>query len=114
VNAQSVVVDVGRATRTVSTAQRRALNSRDGGCQWPGCDRSASWSAAHHLKHWTKDRGPTDLDNLVLLCHRHHTMVHEGCWQLVPTENGFRAIPPTLNYFGYLPSSRAPDETSAA
>ena len=71
----------------VSGSTRRALNLRDRHCAWPGCDRPANWTAAHHLKHWTRG-GPTDLDNLVLLCHRHHWMVHEGGWQLLKDDEG--------------------------
>jgi hypothetical protein len=90
----SVVIDVGRAKRVVSGPTRKALNTRDASCRWPGCDRPASWSVAHHLVHWTKG-GNTDLDNLVLLCWRHHTMVHEGGWQLVQTDEGrLLTIPP--------------------
>src|SRR5256884_474258 len=71
--ADSVVVDVGRATRTVSPATRRALQQRDKGCRWPGCDRPVSWSTPHHLEFWSRG-GSTDLDNLVLLCHYHHRL----------------------------------------
>ncbi len=94
-NAASAVVDVGRSQRVVHGATRTALNVRDKGCVWPGCDRTASWTAAHHLVHWT-DGGPTDLSNLVLLCHRHHWCVHEGGWQLLrSSEDGAIAtIPP--------------------
>jgi hypothetical protein len=70
-------LDVGRATRTVSPSQRIALIVRDGGCAWPGCDRPPRWCDVHHLEHWA-DGGTTDLDNLCLLCRRHHRMVHEG------------------------------------
>ncbi|HEY8755920.1 MAG TPA: HNH endonuclease signature motif containing protein [Candidatus Dormibacteraeota bacterium] len=45
-------------------ATRAALNFRDKGCRWPGCDRPASWTAAHHVIHWAQG-GRTDLDNLV-------------------------------------------------
>ena len=83
----SAVVDVGRARRLPSGATRRALHARHGGCQWPGCDRPASWTAAHHIKHWAHG-GLTDLDNLVLLCHRHHWLVHEGGWELVRGDDG--------------------------
>jgi len=76
-DSQSQVIDVGRARRVPSLPVRRALDARDRGCKWPGCDRPAKWCASHHLKHWTKD-GSTDVDNLVLLCHRHHTLVHRG------------------------------------
>jgi Domain of unknown function (DUF222) len=63
-DARSAVVDVGRAERVVPGATRRALNVRDKGCRWPGCDRTASWTAAHHVVHWAQG-GRTDLDNLV-------------------------------------------------
>jgi HNH endonuclease len=65
----------------VSPAQRRALTHRDGGCVFPGCDRPEAWCDAHHLVHWTRG-GPTDLDNLALLCRRHHVTVHEGGWRI--------------------------------
>ena len=77
-----MVIDVGRSKRVVSPSQRRALNVRDKGCRFPGCDRPATWTSGHHLVHWIKGGG-TDLPNLVLLCYRHHWMVHEGGWQLV-------------------------------
>src|SRR5438309_1661043 len=84
---ESVVIDVGRARRVVAGAARRALNARDGHCKWPRCERPASWSNAHHIVHWT-DGGETDLANMILLCHRHHWMAHEGGWQLVRTDEG--------------------------
>jgi hypothetical protein len=84
---ESTVIEVGRAKRTVEGPTRRALNARDGCCRWPGCDRPAKWSAAHHIVHWI-DGGPTDLDNLILLCFRHHRMVHEGGWRLIKTDGG--------------------------
>ncbi len=74
-------LDVGRQRRTVTGAQRRALVVRDGGCRFPGCDRPPAWTVPHHLWHWA-DGGPTAIDNLVLLCHRHHRMVHEGRWKI--------------------------------
>ncbi|MEM9713872.1 MAG: DUF222 domain-containing protein [Actinomycetota bacterium] len=75
----SAVLDVGRATRVVSPALRRALVVRDGGCRFPGCDVDHRRCDAHHLVHWA-DGGPTDLDNLALLCAFHHRLVHEGGW----------------------------------
>jgi hypothetical protein len=102
----SMVVDVGRAKRVISLPMRRALHARDGHCVWPGCERPASWSHGHHLVHWIHG-GPTDLDNLVLLCDRHHRMVHEGNWQLVKSDDGrIMAIAPLLK-FG--PHPRGPD-----
>ena len=107
VNAESLVIDVGRTQRVVKGPKRRALNARDGGCRWPGCDRPASRSAAHHLEHWVKG-GATDLPNLVLLCHRHHWLVHEGGWQLVKLEDGtLRTIPPPAPQFEFW--ARGPD-----
>jgi hypothetical protein len=70
-------LEVGRATRVVSPAQRTALSVRDGGCRFPGCDRPPAWCEAHHVRHWLHG-GATDLDNLVLLCWTHHRAVHEG------------------------------------
>ena len=67
---------VGRRTRAVPPAIRRALRVRDGGCRFPGCDRSR-YVHAHHVKHWA-DGGETALDNLVTLCSFHHRQVHEG------------------------------------
>jgi hypothetical protein len=83
----SVVIDVGRAKRVISGPTKRALRARDGHCVWPGCDRPASWSDGHHLVHWIHG-GSTNLDNLVLLCHRHHRMVHEDNWQIAKTDGG--------------------------
>jgi len=71
------VLDVGRATRTIPAAIRRALIARDGGCTHPGCNRPHRWCDAHHIVHWA-DGGPTSLGNLRLLCRRHHRMAHEG------------------------------------
>jgi hypothetical protein len=86
-------LDVGRATRVVSPAQRHTLAVRDTGCVFPGCDRPLAWCDAHHLWHWV-DGGPTDLDNLALLCRAHHRAVHEGGWQLTRGPDGrFTATP---------------------
>jgi Domain of unknown function (DUF222)/HNH endonuclease len=74
-------LDLGRAARLVSTAQRRAIVLRDQGCRFPGCDRPPQWTDAHHLVPWANG-GPTDLDNLVSLCRWHHSAVHEGGWTL--------------------------------
>jgi hypothetical protein len=83
----SVVIDVGRAKRVISGPTKRALHARDGHCVWPGCERPPSWSDAHHLVHWIHG-GSTNLDNLALLCHRHHRMVHEDNWQIAKTDDG--------------------------
>ena len=92
--ADSVVIDVGRATRSVSAPTRRALRVRDRGCRWPGCDRQVSWTSAHHIEFWVKHKGPTNPPNLVLLCYFHHRLVHEGGWQVVKAGREFRFLPP--------------------
>lgn len=95
--ADSAVIDVGRSKRVITPAQGKALRVRDKGCRFPGCDRQASYTSGHHLVHWIRG-GASDLPNLVLLCHRHHWMVHEGNWQLVKTDDGkMLAIPPQLD-----------------
>ncbi len=68
-------LDVGRLSYPVTAAIRRALEARDGGCAFPGCHRPPAWCAAHHILHWA-NRGITAMSNLVLLCDRHHVVVH--------------------------------------
>ena len=68
-------LDVGRRTSVISPALRRALIARDRHCRFPGCDRPATWCDGHHVDHWA-DGGETCLTNLVLLCRRHHRLVH--------------------------------------
>ena len=68
------VLDVGRRTRAISPALRRALDHRDGGCRFPGC--GLRLCDGHHVQHWA-DGGETKLGNTLLLCRRHHRAVHE-------------------------------------
>ena len=79
------VLDVGRKTRTVPPSIRRALQARDHTCKFPGC--TARRCDAHHVEHWI-DGGSTSLDNLVLLCRRHHRSVHEGAFGLRQHRDG--------------------------
>lgn len=69
------VLTVGRKTRTIPPPIRRALDFRDQGCRFPGC--MSQHCDAHHIEHWA-DGGETKLSNLVLLCRRHHRLLHEG------------------------------------
>ena len=85
--ADSAVIDVGRSRRVLSGPTRRALNARDKHCQWPGCERPPSYCAGHHIVYWTRG-GSSELYNLMLLCHRHHWMVHEGGWQIARDDSG--------------------------
>jgi hypothetical protein len=106
-DSESVVIDVGRSKRTISAPAMRALKARDGGCRWPGCDRPPKWTEGHHLAYWTRDLGDSNLPNQILLCHRHHWMVHEGKWQIVKQQDGtILTIPPTTRF---RPWVRGPD-----
>ena len=65
----------GRARRDPTPTQRRELWRRDRHCRFPGCT-NATFVNPHHMRWWRRDRGPTDLDNLALLCEHHHHLVH--------------------------------------
>lgn len=85
-------LDVGRRTRAIPPALRRALKSRDGGCRFPGCT-NRRWADGHHVEHWA-DGGETKLDNLVMLCRLHHRLVHEDGFTVARVADGafvFRA-----------------------
>ena len=75
------VLDVGRTQRLVTAAIWKALVLRDEHCRFPGCRRMPLACDAHHLTHWA-DGGATSLDNLVLLCRGHHTLLHATPWQV--------------------------------
>jgi hypothetical protein len=72
--ADGSVLDVGRRTRAIPPALRRALQARDRGCRFPAC--GVRHAQGHHIHHWANG-GPTRLENLTLLCRRHHRAVHE-------------------------------------
>jgi len=74
-NEDGAPLSVGRKTRTVPIAIKRALRARDKGCVFPGCHHTR-FVDAHHIQHWSAG-GETSLDNLLLLCSRHHRLVHE-------------------------------------
>ncbi len=75
-NEQGEPLNVGRRTRSIPPAIRRALNTRDGGCRFPGCTHRR-YVDAHHIEHWAHG-GDTKLANLITLCRLHHRLVHEG------------------------------------
>jgi uncharacterized protein DUF222/HNH endonuclease len=77
---------VGRRTRTIPPALRRALRSRDAGCRFPGCTHER-FLHAHHIRHWARG-GPTTLENLVQLCSYHHRLVHEGGFRVESADRG--------------------------
>jgi hypothetical protein len=98
--AEAQVLDVGRAQRLVTTAIWHALVARDQHCVFPGCTRLPEACDAHHVIHWA-DGGPTSLDNLALLCRRHHTTVHQTAWRL--------GIDPITRRPAWSPPPRADD-----
>lgn len=69
-------LSIGRKTRSIPPALRRALKARDRGCQFPGCTQTRH-TDTHHIEHWAQG-GATDLSNLVTLCRHHHRLLHEG------------------------------------
>jgi len=77
---------VERKTRSISPALRRALQSRDRGCRFPGCT-ARRFVDGHHIRHWA-DGGATNIDNLVLLCRHHHRLVHEGGFSVWAVASG--------------------------
>jgi HNH endonuclease len=79
-------LSVGRKTRSIPLPLKRALIARDGGCRFPGCDRTR-YTAGHHIEHWA-DGGETKLSNLLTLCSFHHRLIHEGGFGLVMTDDG--------------------------
>lgn len=76
-------LSVGRKSRSVPPALRRALQSRDRGCRFPGCCERR-FVDAHHIEHWAQG-GPTNLSNLVQLCRHHHRLLHEGGYRIQRT-----------------------------
>ncbi|MET0862857.1 MAG: DUF222 domain-containing protein, partial [Nakamurella sp.] len=90
----SEVLDVGRAYRLFPPPIRKALALRDGGCCFPGCDRPAAWTDAHHVLSWL-DGGESSYENGCLLCRAHHTIVHQGEWTIIFAPDGIpEFIPP--------------------
>jgi hypothetical protein len=96
-------IDVGRSKRLVTKGMRTALEARDLGCVFPGCDRPAHWCDAHHIIHWSKG-GRTCLSNLVLLCRHHHTLMHEAGWTIRGGQDSLEFYRPDGSRLGDQPS----------
>ncbi len=96
-------LDLGREQRLFTARQRIVLAARDGGCRFPGCDRPPGWTEAHHLDHWQRDHGRTDIDRGVLLCRHHHMLVHNNGWEIMNDGNGFHLIPPAALDYAQTP-----------
>jgi hypothetical protein len=79
-------LDIGRKTRSIPPALRRAMHSRDQGCRFPGCCND-KYLDGHHIEHWVNG-GATKLSNLVSLCRFHHRQVHEGGMRIRILDDG--------------------------
>ena len=101
------ILGYGRARRVATAEQRLALAARDGGCSFPACDRPAAWCQAHHVIPWI-DGGPTDLDNLTLVCGFHHREFAKRGWACHITDGGPHWTPPA-----WLDPDRTPRRNTA-
>ena len=88
------LLDLGRTQRLATATQKTALLARDGGCVIPGCTVPGDACDAHHVQWWSRG-GPTDLDNMTLVCDRHHDEIHLGDWEIVMRDGVPWVAPPT-------------------
>jgi hypothetical protein len=88
VDSLGVPLDLGRHVRLASTAQRRAIVARDGGCCFPGCDAPIAWTDNHHVDQH-QHGGATAVANLVAVCRRHHGIAHRNGWAMTVTPDGW-------------------------
>jgi hypothetical protein len=96
INSLGTPLAAGRSVRLATNAQRRALAVRDGGCVFPGCIANDMHCEAHHVIHY-RNGGKTDLNNLALLCHHHHSVTHRNSWHMQATDDAgiFKWTTPT-------------------
>jgi hypothetical protein len=87
-SSEGVVLDYGRLVKDPPVELYNAVVARDRKCRGYGCDRPASWCHVHHVKWWDRDRGTTEINNLVLLCARCHGVVHRKGFHAVLHPNG--------------------------
>jgi hypothetical protein len=95
-------LDIAAPTYVVPAHIRRALVLRDQGCTFPSCDRPASVCDAHHIVEWLRG-GPTQIDNLVLLCSHHHRLIHRSGWTVALLNDRAMFTPPP-----YVDAERKP------
>jgi Domain of unknown function (DUF222)/HNH endonuclease len=106
---RSAILDYGTATRTIPAPLYNALIIRDHHCRFPGCDRPTAWCEGHHIRPWQAG-GPTQLANLVLLCSRHHHLLHAPGWdaKLLPNATLEVTDPTGRVHTTTPPAGRAP------
>jgi hypothetical protein len=94
-NGKPLPLDCGREQRLFTRAQRRAAEKRDRGCTFPGCDRAPSWCVGHHARKTWAQGGPTNMDDIVLICAHHHRVIHADNWGIRFARDGVpEYIPP--------------------
>jgi hypothetical protein len=94
IDRNGVPLALGRTRRIATRGQTMALIAREGGCSFPGCDHPPQWCDRHHILDWI-DGGPTDLDNMTLLCRYHHTHFLQKGWSCRINDDGLPEwIPP--------------------
>jgi hypothetical protein len=106
-DAHGAVLCQGLSRRLANRAQRRALAARDRGCAFPGCTRPPAWTEAHHVIPWM-DGGPTDLDNMCLLCGFHHREFERRGWAVRMSDGVPEWLPPA-----WLDPERKPRRNTA-
>jgi hypothetical protein len=88
-------LDFGREQRFFTRKQKQALATMWGGCAFPNCGRPPSWTEAHHIQHWARDNGKTDLADGIPLCRHHHLLSHKNGWEIQRDKNSrYWLIPP--------------------
>lgn len=106
-------LNIGRSSRAITTGIRRALAIRDGVCQFPGCDCQQHLDA-HHIVHWANG-GETSLENLIEVCHHHHTLLHEGQFTVARLADNtlvFKRPDGTQIHRGLVPTGEQVPETN--
>ena len=88
------LLDLGRDERLFTKRQKAVLAVRDGGCMDPECTRPPSWCEAHHIEHWQRDDGRTDIAEGILLCRRDHLRYHNQGWDIRREGSTYWLIPP--------------------
>jgi Domain of unknown function (DUF222) len=107
-NAESKIIDFGRAKRLINDHLYHALVVRDQGCRGPGCDRPPEWCDGHHIVHYADGEGETNQQNVALFCRYHHHLLHEGGWKVHWQGTTLVFTSPTGNvHYSHAPTSLA-------
>ena len=104
---------VGRKRRTASPRMRKALAQRDRRCGWERCDRPPAWCAGHHRRLWVEG-GPTDVDEMSLLCTVHHRKFHAGIRLRRLADGRVEEVPPEARGPVFGPAVHSPPPPSPA